>query len=287
MKRFLPILLSLTACIPDRETRPSHIDEATVIAMRAEPAEAAPGDEVAFALLVASPDGTLADPDARWSFCQEPRPPGETGAAASACVDDAGDPFGEGASASAPLPDDACAIHGPDTPPGDFRPRDPDATGGYYQPVRIDLDDALTFGGARIGCQLANAPVDIARQFRDEYRFNRNPSLFPLALPDTVTPGDTVELAADWPADDAESYLYYDPVAQALVTRREAMSLSWYATAGAFESDRTGRGEEEDGSASSNRWTATETSGPVHVWVVLRDSRGGTAWADGAIEVRE
>lgn len=36
---------------------------------------------------------------------------------------------------TAPLPLDACARFGPDPPPGNARPRYPDATGGFYQPL--------------------------------------------------------------------------------------------------------------------------------------------------------
>jgi hypothetical protein len=285
MRALLGIFLLLAGCIPDRETRPSLVDDVAVLAVRGEPAEAEPEDEVAFALLVASPEGTVPDPDARWSFCTAPRAPGESGPVSSACVAEAGDGIGSGATAAAPLPEDACAVHGPDTPPGDFRPRDPDATGGYHQPVRIDLDGAIAFGAERIACQLTNAPVDLIRQFLDDYRPNQNPALSPLALPAAVTAGEEIELAADWDDADAERYLYFDPMRDDLVTRRESMSVSWFATAGSFESDRTGRGEEEDTSSTANRWTAPDQPGTVHLWVVLRDSRGGAAWAEGTIDV--
>ncbi len=280
-------VLLAAGCIPEHETRPSVIEEARVIAVRGEPAEAEPETEVAFALLVASPDGTAGDPEARWSFCRQPRAPGETGLASSACVDQAETAFGSGPTATAPLPDDGCAIHGPDTPPGELRPRDPDATGGYYQPVRIDLDGAIAFGAERIACHLANAPIDLALRFRDEYVMNQNPALAPLDWPTAVAPGEEVELAVDWSGDEAERYLYFDPIADQLVTRRESMSVSWFATAGAFESDRTGRDEDDTASGTANRWTAPDGSGPVHLWIVLRDSRGGTAWAEGDIQVAE
>jgi hypothetical protein len=65
------------------------------------------------------------------------------------------------------------------------------------------------------------------------------------------------------------------------------MSVSWFATDGTFEADRTGRGEEDEISAAPNRWTAPDQPGPVHLWIVLRDSRGGTAWAEEVLEVVE
>lgn len=283
--RLAAIALLVAGCIPDHDARPSHIDDVAILAVRGEPAEAEPEDDVAFAVLVASPDGTVADPDARWSFCGEPRAPGESGPVSSVCVAERGGSFGAGASATAPMPEDACAIHGPDTPPGDFRPRDPDATGGYHQPVRIDLDGAISFGAERIACQLANAPVDLIREFRDRYRANQNPALAPLELPASVAPGDAIELAARWGDGDAERYVYFDPTRDDLVTRRESMSVSWFATGGTFDADRTGRGEDEESSATANRWTAPDQPGTVHFWIVLRDSRGGTAWIEGTIQV--
>src|SRR5207253_227540 len=75
-----------------------------------------------------------------------------------ACIDnpDWSDPLGDGATVTATMPAAACATYGPDTPPGGFRPRDPDPSGGYYQPVRAALADApLAFGLPRLAGALA------------------------------------------------------------------------------------------------------------------------------------
>ena len=57
------------------------------------------------------------------------------------------------------------------------------------------------------------------------------------------------------------------------------MRVSWYATAGSFEHDVTGRSESESETSTSNTWTPPDGPGPVHLWVVLHDSRGGTDFA--------
>ena len=61
---------------------------------------------------------------------------------------------------------------------------------------------------------------------------------------------------------------------QELVDHREAFRVSWFATAGAFEADRTGRGEDEAETYSDNAWTAPEFAGTVYMLIVVRELRG-------------
>ena len=64
------------------------------------------------------------------------------------------------------------------------------------------------------------------------------------------------------------------------------MRVSWFATAGTFETGHTGRPEAEaELSETSNTWTAPDTGGPVHVWAVLRDDRGGASWSTFTVSV--
>jgi hypothetical protein len=101
------------------------------------------------------------------------------------------------------------------------------------------------------------------------------------------------ELAADCPEDcktprgcfGAESYVYYDPLTRKLVDRRESMRVAWFAGAGAFEDDHTGRREDEREAFSDGIWTAPNAAGPVHLWAVLRDSRGGISWQSYVVDV--
>jgi hypothetical protein len=77
----------------------------------------------------------------------------------------------------------------------------------------------------------------------------------------------------------SEPYPYVDPIASALVPRREAMRVSWFASAGNFAHDRSGRpADEADRPYSDNDWTPPLEAGDVRLWVVLRDDRGGVGY---------
>jgi hypothetical protein len=76
----------------------------------------------------------------------------------------------------------------------------------------------------------------------------------------------------------AERYLNFDLPSQSLVDAREGIHVSWFATGGSFSLDRTGVDGSDTTTTSDNTWTAPAQAGPVHLWVVLRDDRGGTAW---------
>lgn len=271
-------LLALAACDAGLDQRLAIVAAPRVLAIVAEPAEARPGAAVSYRALVAGPGGTI-DAAPRWSFCTAPKPPTEDNAVSAACA--AGDalvPIGEAPAVTAALPTDACSRFGPEVPPGDFRPRDPDPTGGFYQPVCADVDPLVAFGASRITCKLANTTAELARQYELGYVANRNPTL---ELPDpsalaAVPAHADVELTAAWPAEAAEAYLYFDPLAQALVTRREAMRLSWFATGGALDVDASAVAEDDPATSVTTTWH-TPGPGPATLWLVLRDSRGGVA----------
>ncbi|HVV82504.1 MAG TPA: hypothetical protein VHE35_05465 [Kofleriaceae bacterium] len=267
--------LALAACEPALDQRLATVDRPRVLAIVAEPPEAHPGDPVTYRAVVAGPDGPL-DAVPAWAFCTTPKAPTEDDSVAAACV--AGHQLvdlGAAPTVTAPLPADGCLRFGPDTPPGGFRPRDADDTGGYYQPVRAAADDEVAIGLTRITCHLPTAPLDVAHDYDARYVANINPSLDPPAL--LRAPAHTaVTLTASWPAAAAERYLAYDRDRQQLVTRREALRVSWYATAGSLAADATAVGEDDPATTASTTWT-TPDPGPAWLWIVLRDSRGGLA----------
>jgi hypothetical protein len=276
MKRLL--LLLLLACTPDFDDRESRIEEPRVLAIRAEPAEARPGTPVTYTALVAGPEGTIATP-LEWAYCSSPKPLTENNSVSSACLEGAGI---RGETITLPIPGDACALFGPDPPPGGFRPRDPDVTGGYYQPLRARALGQTAFLLQRVRCNLASAPTDIAATYRERYRENQSPKLLPFSVP-PLKAGATTRIEIAW--DAPEVYAWFDQETQSIRDKRESMRVSWFATAGSFESDRTGRGETEPETTTSNGWTAPASPGRVHLWVVLRDSRGGTDFAGTTVEV--
>jgi hypothetical protein len=287
--------LAGAACLPDVDERLSVVDAPRVLAVVSEPAEAAPGDEVGHRVHVAGPDGPIDASAASWAYCTAPKPATEDNAVSAACLgDEASIALGDGAAIDAVMPDDACLLYGPDTPPGGFRPRDPDATGGYYQPVRVELGGEVAFGMHRVRCNLDGVPLAIARDFRDRYVADRNPAApvvaaradgAPLDLGAPIPAGSRVDLLASWPADDAEAFLALDRATQTLVDRREAIRISWFATAGALAVDSSGRPEDDPVTAAANLWEAPAEPGTVHLWAVIRDSRGGSAVWHRAVTV--
>lgn len=266
---------AFTACDSRLDQRLAIIDQPRVLAVISDPAEARPGAEVRYTAVIASPDGPVTAAP-RWAFCIAPKPPTEDNAVSDRCLDDASVlSLGTQPAVTAALPADGCLNFGPETPPGNFRPRDADATGGYYQPIRIDLDDLRAFGLSRITCKLATAPSAVAHDYDLSYVANRSPTIDPLALP-SVAAGTDVMLTASWPAEAAETYLYYEPLSQTLVRRREAMRLSWFATGGSLAVDASAVAEDDPATTVSTIWH-TPAAGTAHVWLVLRDSRGGIA----------
>ena len=201
------------------------------------------------------------------------------------------------------------------------RPRDPDVTGGFYEPVRATIpragggDPVLAFDLERIQCRLANAPIDIANQFNNPYNAmtnpngyvpNNNPALaqvtiavggaapsvlspvvagMPAPAAPAIAPGQRVSLEASWSADAVETFPVYDIRNVALNQQREAMRVSWFATAGAFDHDVTGRAADDPALTADNDWVAPATPGAVHLWLVLRDSRGGVDFAAYELDI--
>jgi hypothetical protein len=84
----------------------------------------------------------------------------------------------------------------------------------------------------------------------------------------------------------AERYVVLDRASGALVDRRESIAVAWYATAGAFDFDRAGRGNDDLATTSDDAWQAPDAPGPVTMWVVLRDERGGVGWKQYVLDVR-
>ncbi len=314
----LPVCAGLAAtldagCKPDLGAPESLVTGPRLLALRGTPPEAAPGGMVDYDLLAVDVSGTVASPDVTWAPCLQPNPPAFTNAVSSACLDTAVTPDQGGPSPtfSAPLSADACMLFGPETPPAmkgqpPARPADPDTTGGYYQPVRAVWQSAgqTAFALERVTCRLSNAPVSAASQYAAQYTPNANPTVAELVQdPDgtaaslyaagqaapapagSATTGQSVVLQVNFADDAAETFLVWDVVSLTLLQQRESLRVSWFTTAGSFEHDVTGRGSDDPATFTQNRWTAPTTPGPVHIWAVLRDNRGGIDFASADIDV--
>ncbi len=316
-------LCILAACKPDLVESAPQVTEPRLLALRSEPAEAAPGQAVSLTALYADGSGALTDAPLDWALCVDRKPLAELGPVSPRCLAPSSDiliALGVGVAASGTMPKDACRNFGPERPdpkPGEpaGRPVDPDQSGGFYQPLRVRAHlatgDTYTVFGVRIACSLSGATQEQRAQFETSYVRNTNPSVASFvrvaaghddALPPlsaagaeglTVQAGATMTLRAAWApcagigvCTGSEQYVAFDTASRALVSRRESIAVAWLATAGAFAEPSTGRSEAEGAVASSdNVFTAPSVPGDITLWAVLRDDRGGVGWETYRVHV--
>ncbi|HET7540636.1 MAG TPA: hypothetical protein VFK05_12215 [Polyangiaceae bacterium] len=221
-----PAVLLSVGCVPTFDDNLPLIDKPTVLAISAEPAEAAPGKEVQLSALVGSPDDSGATPELSWGLCIARKPLTELGPVNPVCIrapskgqTDLID-LGSGPSVRATLPMDACRLFGPSLPepmngqPAG-RPVDPDPTGGYYQPISVTLlgPEVTSMGSVRIFCPPSGLDQEQGVAFNASYRNNQSPSIDLLSaridsgetspIPDqpealAVAPNQVLQLEAAW-----------------------------------------------------------------------------------------
>lgn len=318
------LALVLSACLPDLAVDESTIDGPRVLAVQVVPPEAAPGTEVTVRALIATPEGEPHTSTVDWAFCTARKPLSELGSVAVKCLDEGSHltPIGEGLTTTGTLPIEGCSTFGPNPPEAvdgqaAGRPADADATGGYYQPLRVGTPDGgAAIAQARISCGVSGASQKLAAEMTRRYHPNANPALESLVLlrggskvtlgadaPPTVKRGETLAIRARWAdcpdravcgdgacgtsedavdcPDDcaapagctgAEAYVLFDRQEQSISVARESLRLSWYATGGTFAASHTGPTGARD---ADNGWTAPAKVGLLHLWVVVRDDRGG------------
>lgn len=308
-RRFALTLLFAAACTPTFDDGLSRVDGPRILAVRVEPPDAKPGEKVTIQAL--SSDGALV----AYDFCLARRALAEPGSVSAACLDDPAGrvALGVGARVTGEIPTDACRLFGPDRPVGRAgepaaRPADADSTGGYYQPgtVRGGGAAAASFD-VRIRCGLPGATQGQLAEYERRYRPNRNPEIAALfvrvagaATEQSIADGDrvnatrgaTLVFRVAWPdcttfepCAGAERYVAFDPQSRSVVDRREAMRASWLATGGRFETDGTGRAEDDAARDTENTWIAPSSAGLIRAWVVVRDARGGAGFRSLSIDV--
>lgn len=84
----------------------------------------------------------------------------------------------------------------------------------------------------------------------------------------------------------AETYMFFEPNQHVLVTGREWVRVSFFATGGTFDVDRVGRAEDDRTTSVLNAWTAPPSAGRAWVWFVIRDARGGLGWSTVIVDVQ-
>jgi hypothetical protein len=281
------------------------------------------GGTIAYDLLAVTPQGRVAAPPVAWDYCTTPRPPSTNNVIGPDCFDGGVQSLGALApTAQAKMPQNACSIYGPDQPPPmkgqpPARPPDPDGTGGYYQPLLLTVPFPSSLDGGiyqaagleRVQCNLPNAPLSVSEQYNSKdggYTRNQNPVLEQVtarldggsdtvlmgaidggaAVPFAVPIGGTVWLSASWPASSVESFPVFDLTTRQLVTQREILTLAWYVTAGAMHFDLVARTPDNPSTVGDNQWVAPSSAQLVHMWLVLRDDRGGVDFGEYAFDVR-
>jgi hypothetical protein len=301
-------LCAIIACAPDLTTKASDVVAPRVIGVRADPAEARPGQTVKWTAIVVSPQGFVEEADVRWGMCLAPRGPTDSITVAATCLgrgpktDADGNPLfvkleNTGVNLSGTVPSDVCKKLGPQLPPvnKDGEPQrapDPDITGGYQMPLRLVLDYGsdvpdVTFYRQRIKCDLANAPAQVARDYAAKYVLNKHPSIETLQIDGTDLPADGAEadvpagktytLKVRWPTDSREEYVRVNPETRSLETRTESIDVTWFTDGGSFAHDRTTPASAKGRSATNALTLEASRKDPVHVWILVHDERGGLA----------
>jgi len=295
----LIVAAACAGCRPALDDRPWLVTSPQIVGIKVEPAESPPGSEVSLQAITLDPAGPL-DPAATvWSLCRSGKPLGENRVVAESCL--GADPAAAdalGSPATLVIPATACQLFGPDTPqpaPGapPSRPRDPDATGGYYQPISGDLSGSLAIGLARITCGLPDASLAASRAFLAAYHANRNPTVTGLSFeidgaaadPAAIPRGARVSIRAAWLDGDAEPFALFDRQTRTVVEQRESLAAAWYVTGGQLEIAAAEISDPAVMSAATV-WVAPDAPGSWELVGVLRDSRGGSDAIRATLQVR-
>lgn len=316
---FLPALAG--GCTPTFADDTSIVNEPRLLAVQSIPAEAAPGSAFTMTALYVDSAGAASPAAIDWAICLIQNPLGDPDPIAPGCFVRSSSnlvSLGTGGAATGSVPSNACELFGPESPPPApgqpaARPTDPDSTGGFYLPVRLESGESdWSSAVERIECQPSGVTLPVLNAFSNGYIPNENPAIASLVsldadggattiAPDgpdagaraTVTPGARVSLRITWatcpdtPAacSGAETYLLIDPTSKTVGNARESIVASFYGSAGSFDLDRVGRDGTDLTTSVDDGWTAPSSAGTVHLWAVLRDARGGVGWGSFTVTV--
>jgi hypothetical protein len=301
------LLLTLLGCgvgPMDTLSEAWRIDRLRVLGVAAEPAEAHPGDLVAFRALVVSPEEPVGA--VVWLACLQGDSSG------NGCTPDTSvftEAFADGAidtSEQQALQDAGLIGVEPFLAPTWAIPSDaldalPEAARveGFSAFVNVS---AIPGGGVAEGGGPPSAPIDVdAGLAADDVELafkrlpisanpqpNRNPVTTGLRVDGVlvedagvveVDAGAEVTLSPALTDDSREDYVYRTR-AGADEARTEELWVQWYAEDGAYEQDVS------VDPYLDRTWTAPAVSGDVGAWVVVRDRRGGMAWTSLVFRVR-
>lgn len=217
----------LFGCVPNVGDRTSLVSGPRLLAVQAVPPEGPLQAAFGLTALYVDAEGPVDASALSWAECLLPKPLSQPGPVAQGCfVDRSPDliPLGDGGSVEGTIPENACELFGPDSPPPapgqpTARPTDPDSTGGYYLPVRIGSEGGnWSVALERIACQPSGVTQPVFAAFSSGYHLNANPVVADLSRigddggaaslaadqPEgapalVVSPGERVTLQASWP----------------------------------------------------------------------------------------
>lgn len=285
MRQFAAVVVLVAGCANDFDPASYLAPGALrVLGVVADPAEAAAG--ASSTLTVVTPD-LPATPSYEWVVCTQPPLPG-TSSIDPACLEADMGSFlvpqpGNGPSATVTMPSTA----GPKTL------GIPDATGGLYQPVKVR---------ATMGDQVLDTVYGLRLSLPGIEPPNHNPTIASAALVDAplaASPMNVTELSADptQPTPVAagseptlrlaltpDSYETYPqitgiPPNVTVTMTQEQPRFFWYADAGIFTNDTTGRDRPDTQlKLDDGKHHAPHSGDRINVIVVVHDERGGTAF---------
>lgn len=265
MRRFLIstlILIFAAACNGSLPSR-ALVDDLRVLGVRAEPPEAAPGVTITFDALVGDVEVPSRAYRRGWALCT----PGSEGIATC------GDPtrivaLGTSESVSWTVPDDFLE---------DLTPEEAELGRDIYVVFGVELEGLdrppeegehdISFKRVRVSTN----PSPNTNPRIDALLVDGSASERPL----TVQGGTESELLA---VPSETSIQEYEAAGE---MHREDMRYTWLVTKGAI-GDPVSWGDV--GGVSATSWRVPQ-KGPLMLWVVLRDGRGGTAWAFQPVEI--
>jgi hypothetical protein len=242
------------------------VDDLRVLAVRAEPPEAAPGATITFDALVGDVEVPSRAFRRGWALCT----PGVDGVATC------GDPgrvtaLGTGSTATWTVPDDLL---------DDLSPDDAAIGRDVYVVFGIELDglDSAPEEGehdvAFKRVRISTNPEPNANPVIEALLLDRNSSEAPLP----VDVGARTELLVLATQESRQQYMLHGDLEQ------EDMRYTWLVTRGSI-ADPVSWGD--SGGVSETRWAVPGSGEPdLMLWVVLRDGRGGTAWARQRVELQ-
>jgi hypothetical protein len=265
----LALVAVLCACQPSFDPA-SYVTGLRLLAVRAEPPEVAPGESVTLTTLAVDPTGGVID--ITWQACQLAPGPGD-GTLNPDCLRPGPAPFltplGQGPTLMVAVPE----------PP---TPQLPDETGGIYLPVRLDLatmtDQVSAIDRLRIAPG-ASSPRN-SNPHLTAVQADGAPLLEDAPLP--VHAGQNVTLRALFSDDSAEAYTISAAGQVRQVT--EILNAAWFATGGSLSEGTTG-GEKPDTTWKGDK-NLPPAGGPIDLWVVGRDERGGVDFLHRQLVVR-